>query len=189
MAADLSSVPGMKRVAPRRGAGALVPAALAAAAWPPVILTLFIWPPENWASGVDTDWRLVMLAVGLIAAPIGLWVLLNSHEKTGRPSTRLGVVGRFTVFGGLLAAAMQTIMAVVMATLAGLSSQTFAQGLGAIETALLIYGVGGLPLAIMMGVSYALWGGVCVAWLAFAPAPPAVKNRMGVLSERDVTGI
>jgi hypothetical protein len=153
-----------------------------------VILTLFIWPPENWWSGVDTDWRLVMLAVGLIAAPLGLWLLLDGHGKTGRPSTRLGVACRFTVFGGLLAAAMQTIMAVVMAGLAGAASQSLVQGLGAIETALLIYGVGGLPLAVMVGVSYALWGGLCVAYLGFVPAP-VVNNRMGVLSERDVTGI
>ncbi len=188
MAVAFPSLPGLKRVAPRRGAGALVPAALAAAAWPPAILTLFIWPPENWWSGVDTDWRLVMLAVGLIAAPVGLWLLLNSHARTGRPSTRLGVVCRFTVFGGLLAAAMQAIMAVIMATLAGAASQSLVQGLGAIETALLIYGVAGLPLAVMVGVSYALWGGLCVAWLGFVPAP-VVKNRMGVLQERDVTGI
>jgi hypothetical protein len=98
------------------------------------------------------------------------------------------VVCRFTVFGGLLAAAMQTVMAVIMAGLAGAASQSLVQGLGAIETALLIYGVGGLPLAVMMGVSYALWGGLCVAYLGFVPAP-TVKNRMGVLAERDVTGI
>ena len=188
MAVAFPSLPGLKRVAPRRGAGALVPAALAAAAWPPVILTLFIWPPENWWSGVDTDWRLVMLAVGLIAAPVGLWLLVSGHERTGRPSTRLGVVCRFTVFGGLLAAAMQTLMALIMATLAGAASQTPAQGLGAVETALLIFGVGGLPVAVMVGVSYALWGGLCVAYLGFVPAP-VVKNRMGVLSERDLTGI
>ena len=45
-------------------------------------------------------------AAVLIAAPVGLWLLLDSHGKTGRPSTRLGVACRFTVFGGLLAAAM-----------------------------------------------------------------------------------
>jgi hypothetical protein len=188
MAVALPSLPGLKRVAPRRGAGALIPAALAAAAWPPVILTLFIWPPENWWSGVDTDWRLVMLAVGLVGTPVGLWLLLNSHARTGRPSTRLGVVCRFTVFGGLLAAAMQTVMAVVMAALSGVASQSLLQGLGAIETALLIYGVAGLPVAVMVGVSYALWGGLCVAFLGFVPAP-VVKNRMGVLQDPDVTGI
>lgn len=182
------TLPGLKRVAPRRGAGALILAALAAAAWPPVILTFFIWPPENWWSGVDTDWRLVMLAVGLVAAPVGLWLLIDSHARTGRPSTRLGVVCRFTVFGGLLAAAMQTVMAVVMAALAGVASQSLVQGLGAIETALLIFGVGGLPVAIMVGVSYALWGGLCVAYLGFVPAPP-VRDRLGVLSERDLSGI
>ena len=95
----IEDLPGLMRVAPRRGAGALAPAALAAAAWPPLILTLFIWPPENWASGVDTDWRLVMLAVGLIGAPIGLWLLIISHARTGRPSTRLGVLSEREVTG------------------------------------------------------------------------------------------
>jgi hypothetical protein len=184
------ALPGLKRVAPRRGAQALVPAALAAAAWPPLILTLFIWPPENWASGIDTDWRLVLLAAGLVAAPVGLWLLIRAHGRTGRPSTRLGVVCRFMVFGGLLAAAMQTLIALIMALLAGAASQTLAQGLGAVETALLIFGVAGLPLAVMVGVSYALWGGLCVAFLAFAPAP-AVKGRMGLMPEApsDVTRI
>ena len=176
----IEDLPGLKRVAPRRTTQAFVLAALAAAAWPPLILTLAVWPPENWASGVDTDWRLVLLVIGMAAAPIGLWLMHQSHARTGRPSTRLGVVCRFMVFGGLLAAAVQTPIAVVMSLLSLIASQSLVQGLGAIETTLLIFGVAGLPLAVLVGVSYALWAGLCAAFIAFAPAP-VVKDRMGLM--------
>ena len=66
----IEDLPGLKRVAPQRSTQRLVLAALAAAAWPPLLITLLVWPPENWASGVDTDWRLVLLVLGLIAAPV-----------------------------------------------------------------------------------------------------------------------
>ena len=176
----IEDLPGLKRVAPQRSTQRTVLAALAAAAWPPLIVTLIIWPPENWASGVDTDWRLVLLVLGLIAAPVGLWMLRQTHARAGRPSTRLGVVCRFMVFGGLLAAAVQTLIAVIMSLLSVIASQSLTQGLGALETTLLIFGVAGLPLAVLVGVSYALWAGLCVAFIAFAPAP-VVKDRMGLM--------
>lgn len=175
----IEDLPGLKRVAPRRSKQALLLAALAAG-WPPIIVTLAVWPPENWASGVDTDWRLVLLVIGLIAAPIGLWLMHRSHADTGRPSTRLGVVCRFVVFGGLLAAAVQTLIALVMSLLSLIASQSLIQALGALETTLLIFGVVGLPLAMQVGVSYALWAGLCVAFIGFAPAP-VVKDRMGLM--------
>ena len=68
----IEDLPGLKRVAPQRSTQRTVLASLAAAAWPPLIITLIKWPPENWASGVDTDWRLVLLVLGLIAA-LGAW--------------------------------------------------------------------------------------------------------------------
>lgn len=176
----IEDLPGLKRVAPRRTTQAFVLAALAAAAWPPLLVTLAVWPPENWASGVDTDWRLVLGAIGLIAAPVGLSLMRRSHARTGRPSTRLGVVCRFMVFGGLLAAAVQTLIALVMSLLSLIASQSLTQGLGALETTLLIFGVAGLPLAVLVGVSYALWAGLCAAFIAFAPAP-VVKDRMGLM--------
>ncbi|MNN62087.1 hypothetical protein D3C81_1773630 [compost metagenome] len=85
------------------------------------------------------------------------------------------------VFGGLLAAVVQILIAVVMSLLSVVASQSVVQGLGALETTLLIFGVAGLPLAVLVGVSYALWAGLCVAFIAFAPAP-VVKNRMGLMS-------
>ncbi len=174
------NLPGLKRVAPRRSGQAAVLATLVAAAWPPALVTLFIWPPRNWASGVDTDWRLLLLAVGLLSVPLGLWLLNRSHRLTGRPSTRLGVIFRITAFGGLVAAALQTLTAVVLTVLAVIASQNLAQAIGAMETTLLIFGVAGLPLAILVGVSYALWAGFCLAFIAYRPAPQ-VKDRLGLM--------
>lgn len=176
-------LPGLKRVAPRRSLKASVLASLAAAAWPPILLTLPVWPPENWASGLDTDWRLVLLIVGLIAAPIGIWLLDRSHAATGRPSTRLGVIFRFMIFGGLLAAGLQTLIALILTLISMLASGSILQALGAMETTLLIFGVGGLPLAILVGVSYSLWAGLCVAFIAYRSAP-TVRNRMGLMPEQ-----
>jgi hypothetical protein len=57
------------------------------------------------------------------------------------------------------------------------------QGIGATETTLLIYGVGGLPIAVLVGVSYALWAGLCAAFIAFVPAPERVRDRLGLMSD------
>ena len=56
--------------------------------------------------------------------------------------------------------------------------------MGYAETALLIFGVGGVPLAILVGISYALWAGLCAAFLAFMARPAPVRDRLG-LSGRD----
>ena len=54
------------------------------------------------------------------------------------------------------------------------------QAMGASETTLLIFGVGFLPVTIVGGVSYALWAGLCVAFIAFE-AKPTVRDRLGLI--------
>ena len=174
-------LPGQRKVIWRRARGSAVTAVLAAVAWPPLILTLLVWPPQNWLPGREIDWRLVVLFIGLCAAPVGLWLLSRERQTSGRPGTRLGVVWRFMLYGGLLAAGLQVAVALVMTVLGWIEAGGFMQGMGATETVLLIYGVAGLPVAILVGVSYALWAGLCVAFLAFAPAPAAVRDRLGLM--------
>ncbi len=181
----LAGLPGQAPVAWRPGRGSRVVATLAAVAWPPLVLTLLFWPPHNWMPGAETDWRLALLVIGLIAVPLGLRVLAGERERTGRPTSRLGIIWRFMLYGGLLAAGLQILFALVMIVLGLVQSGGIMEGIGSTETMLLIYGVGGLPLAILVGVSYALWAGICVAFLAFQPAP-TVRDRLGVMN-RDVT--
>ncbi len=159
-------------------------ACLAAAAWPPLVLTMLIWPPSNWLLGREIDWRLITLAIGAVAAPVGLWVLSREREQSGRPAGRLGIVWRFMLYGGLLAAGIQTLITMGMVIYGWFEAGGLAQGVGATETTVLIYGVGGLPIAIIVGVSYALWAGLCIAFIAFQPRPPAVRDRLGMLDER-----
>lgn len=174
-------LPGQAAVVRRRGRGAVAAAAAAAVCWPPLILTFAIWPPLNWTPGPETDWRLLLLALGVLAVPLGLRALGAERTQTGRPASRLGIVWRFMFYGGLLAAALQGLVALLMVLLALIEGGGLGQALGAAETRLLIYGVGGLPLAILVGVSYALWAGLCVAFIAFQPAPAPVRDRLGVL--------
>ena len=176
--------PGQQRVTLRREPIRIVLAAVFGALWPPIPLTLLIWPPNNWAPSLEIDLRLVALMIGALAVPAGLWMVARERERTGRPATRLGVVWRFMFYGGLLAAALQALFALALCILGWFEAGGVAQAAGATETTLLIYGVGLLPVAVMVGVSYALWAGLCAAFIAFVPQPE-VHNRLGVLVERD----
>ncbi|MBU3970434.1 MAG: hypothetical protein KKE42_09535 [Alphaproteobacteria bacterium] len=129
---------------------------------------------------MEIDLRLVTLVIGLFAVPGGLWLLARERDRTGRPSTRLGVVWRFMFYGGLLAAGLQALFALALCILGWFEAGGIAQAAGATETTLLIYGVGLLPVAVMVGVSYALWAGLCAAFIAFR-TQPEVRDRLGVL--------
>jgi hypothetical protein len=178
--------PGQQRVVWRREPQRIVLAAVAGALWPPLVLTLAIWPPHNWVPGPEMDWRLIVLLMGAVAMPCGLWLLARERDRSGRPSTRLGVVWRFMFYGGLLAAALAAVLAVLQVIRQWMSAASFGEGVGGSETSLLIYGVGGLPFAVLIGVAYALWAGLCVAFLAFGKQPE-VRDRLGVLA-RDSGG-
>ena len=177
-------VPGQERVVWRREPHRLVLAAVAGALWPPIPITLLIWPPTNWTPSLEIDPRLVVLVIGLIAVPAGLWLLRRERDRTGRPSTRLGVVWRFMFYGGLLAAGLEALFALILCIFGWFEAGGIAQAAGATETTLLIYGVGLLPIAVMIGVSYALWAGLCAAFIAFR-LQPAVRDRLGLISEPD----
>jgi hypothetical protein len=176
--------PGQQRVSWRREPHRIALAAVTGALWPPLVITLFVWPPRNWLPGLEMDWRLLVLLVGLAAVPGALWLLNRERERNGRPATRLGVVWRFMFYGGLLAAALQAMLALIVAIVGWFEAGGVLQAAGATETSLLLFGVGLLPIAVLVGVSYALWAGLCAAFIAFAPQPE-VRDRLGVFGERD----
>ncbi len=178
-------LPGQQRVVWRKEPHRIVLAAIVAACWPPLVVTLPIWSPkrDNWMPGPEMDWRLVVLLVGLVAVPCFMRLMERERQRTGRPATRLGVIWRFLLYGGLLAAAVSAVAALVMSVTGWLEAGTVGRAAGATETTLLIYGVGGLPIAVLVGVSYALWAGICVAFLAFRPQPE-VRDRLGVMDRR-----
>ena len=178
-------LPGQQRVAWRKEPHRIVLAALAGACWPPLILTLPIWSPapDNWFPGPEMDWRLLVLLIGLVAVPGFMRLMERERLRDGRPATRLGVIWRFLLYGGLLAAAVSAVAALTMSVTGWLEAGTVGRAAGATETTLLIYGVGGLPIAVLVGISYALWAGFCVAFLAFRPQPE-VRDRLGVMDRR-----
>jgi hypothetical protein len=122
----------------------------------------------------------MVLLIGLVVVPLGLWRIIVERRDSGRPGSRLGVVWRFMLYGGLAAAGLQVAVALGMVISGWFEAGDVMQALGATETTLLIYGVGGLPIAMIVGVSYALWAGLCAAFIAFE-AKPAVKDRLGLM--------
>lgn len=134
--------------------------------------------------GLEMDWRLLVLFIGLVAVPGGLWLLDRERGRGGRPATRLGVIWRFMFYGGLLAAALGALFALVQSLLQWLNASNVGEAVGGSETSLLIYGVGGLSVAVLVGVSYALWAGLCAAFIAFRPQPE-VRDRLGLMGERE----
>jgi len=175
-----ADLPGQEPVAWHRSPGRIVAAVALAAAWPPLILTLLVWPPQHWPPAGDLDWRLIVLVIGLLAVPGGLSLLARERRASGRPGTRLGVVWRFIFYGGLLAAALQGLLALGVSVFGWFEAGGVSQAAGATETSLLIYGVLGLPVAVLVGVSYALWAGLCVAFIAFEHRPH-VRDRLGLM--------
>ena len=178
-----SQFPGQTAVIWRRTRPAIALAILAGVLWPPFILTFLVWPPQNWLPGREFDFRLLAVVIGMVGVPLGLWLIAQERRRTGRPATRLGIVWRFMLYGGLLAASLQVVLALTMMVLGWFGSANPLEAVGSTETVLLIYGVGGLPVAILVGVSYALWAGLCAAYLAFMPAPEKVRDRLGVMGQ------
>lgn len=176
--------PGQQRVAWRREPHRIVLAAVAGGLWPPLLVTLLLWRPQNWLPGLEMDWRLVVLIAGLLANPGMLWLLARERERTGRPATRLGVVWRFMFYGGLLAAGLQAMLALIVAIVTAIGAGGVLPVAGAAESSLLLYGVAMLPVAVLVGVSYALWSGLCAAFIAFMPQPE-VRDRLGVFGDRE----
>ena len=179
---ELSRLPGQSPVRWRKEQWRTVVAAIAGACWPPLILTLPLFPPEHLGLTGSIDWRLVVLVIGLITVPIGLWLIGREREATGRPATRLGIVWRFMFYGSLLAVGLMTITVLVIAVLGWFEAGSFLRAVGFTETAVLIYGVGGLPIAMLVGVSYALWAGLCAAFIAFEHAPEVTPDRIDVVN-------
>lgn len=174
-----------RRVAWRREPHRIVLAGVLAVLWPPLVLTPALWRPgkDNWLPGPEMDWRLIVLIIGLVAVPAGMRLIKREQARVGRPSTRFGIIWRFALYGGLLAAVIQAVWAISMSVMGWFEAGGVAQAAGATETTLLIYGVGGLPIATMIGVSYALWAGAWVAFVAFSPQPE-VRDRLGVMGDR-----
>lgn len=157
---------------------------LAGVAWPPLIITLAIWPPHNWIPGLEFDWRLSVLLVGAFACPGFLWLIDRERLLGKGPNTRVGIVWRYLFYGGLLSAALWVVLTLLLAIVGAVRSTSLGQVLGAAETNLMVFGVGALPIAVVIGLSYAFWAGLCAAFIAFE-ARPQVRDRLGLMGGAD----
>lgn len=163
-----------------------VPVAWAASlAWPPIIVTLLLFPPQAFSFGLDMDWRLLGLICVALGAGIGLWLLQREWRRSRTPTTRLGVIWRFTLFGAVLAVAAQLILVIVLLVGGWLRVTGLAQGVGVAETTFFIYGVGLLPVTALVGAAFASWAGLMVSLIAFTRVPEPMRTPYHILKSQE----
>lgn len=150
--------------------------ALAAIAWPPILITLLVFPPQAFTFGLDMDWRLLSLIAATLGVGTSLWLLRLEWNKTRKPATRLGVLWRFTLFGAVFAVAMQLLLVLALVIGGWLRVTGPAQGLGVAETTFFLYGVGLLPVTALVGAAYAGWAGLMVGLIAFVTKPESLRT-------------
>lgn len=160
---------------------------VAALAWPPIVVTLLLFPPQAFTLGLDADWRLLGLICAGLGTAGGLWLLKMEWDRARRPSTRLGVIWRFTLFGAVLAVALQLLLVVVLLVGGWFRVTGLGQGLGVAETTFFIYGVGLLPVTALVGAAFAGWAGLMVALIAFVTKPESLRTPPHLLRESQDT--
>ncbi|WP_051257053.1 hypothetical protein [Brevundimonas aveniformis] len=154
---------------------------LASLAWPPIIITLLAWPPQAFSLGLDMDWRLLGLIWVAVGTAIGLWLLRREWRRSRTPTTRLGVIWRFTLFGAVLAVGAQLLLVFILLIGGWLRVTGPAQGLGVAETTFFIYGVGLLPITALVGAAFASWAGLMVSLIAFTRVPEPMRTPYHIL--------
>lgn len=155
---------------------------LAAVAWPAIVLTLIFLPPTREAGGILNDWRLKALIAAAIAVPAIMYLIRGEREREGGPSSRLGIMARFLLFGFIFSLAALILVVLGFSVVSAFGNEGFLSALGGIESTLFLFGVAGLPVALMMGVSYALWAGLMVALISFsAPQPRVPPSRVSAM--------
>lgn|GEM_PF-140870 len=163
---------------------------LASLAWPPIIVTLLLFPPQAVSLGLDMDWRLLGVIGVAVGTGVGLWLLRREWLIKRTPTTRLGVIWRFTLFGVVAAVVMQLLMVLVLLIAGWLRSTGMAQGIGVAETAFFIFGVGLLPVTALVGAAFASWAGLMVSLIAFTRVPDPMRTPYHILrnQEQDALG-
>jgi hypothetical protein len=149
---------------------------LAAVLWPPLAVTLIIFPPTVEAGGFGRDWRTTALAVAAISCAVTLRLIAQERRRDSTPDTRLGVILRFLAYGFFFAIAAHVLLVLSQAVFALIDVGDPLRRLGEAKAAMLI-GVVSLPATLIIGVSHALWAGVVACLVAFKPRATAARSQ------------
>jgi hypothetical protein len=154
---------------------------LAGLAWPPIPITLLLFPPRSWIPGPEGDWRLFALIVAAAGLGFVLW-RIERERKAGRgPRTRLGLIWRMVFHGAIFALGVQLIGLLSVLIMGWLGVSGLPQGLGVAETSFLVFGVGLLPLTGVIAAAWAVWAGLIAAVVAYETAPPSARTAPHIL--------
>jgi hypothetical protein len=155
---------------------------LAAVLWPPLPVTLAVWPSQPTLAAALRDWRYTALGVGAVGVALILRLIDRERLREGTPRTRLGVIVRFVAYGFVFTLVAAVVLAIVVALATLFGQGDVYQRLGEMKTAL-IMGLIAMPPALLVGVSYALWAGFATSIVAFVPRAASVRLRHAMLDD------
>jgi hypothetical protein len=150
--------------------------------WPPVFATLFVFPPDP--ADFLADWRLKAMAAAGVGVAAGLFLIGRERARSGTPYTRAGVVMRFFVLGALFTATLIILSAFALALVGAPFGDGVGAFFGALKTTLFVFGIAAAPATLLVGLSYALWAGLIVAFVAFWTKPQSVRVHAGLWEEQ-----
>lgn len=161
----------------------------AATLWPPLPVTLVVWPPLREAGGWISDWRTLSLVGGALAVPAIMALIDRERVREGTPATRAAVLTRFVLWGFLAICAVHLFSVVVMAVLAPFGPGDIDARLGAVRETLLVRGLLMLPLSLVVGLSYVVWAGLMVGAIAFSAQVPAPRRAHRLFRQAGVNDL
>jgi hypothetical protein len=151
-------------------------------AWLPLPLTLALWPSSD--TGIETirDPRAIAMVAGAISVTLTFYLINRERRRDGGPRTRLGVFLRFLAYGFVFTLLLTALADVGQAIRALFDEGDWFRRLGEAK-ATLVMGIVVMPLALVFGISYAVWAGLAACLVAFGPRRPTAKPRHYLMDE------
>jgi hypothetical protein len=155
---------------------------LLAVLWPPLPLTLIIWPSDKTGLMTIQDPRAIALVLGAASVTITLMLIDRERKRDGTPRTRLGVLMRFIGYGFVFTVVATAVFAVGLALMQAFSYGDLFRRMGEAKATLLM-AVALMPLILLAGVSYMVWSGLVASFVAFGPRPANTRPRNFLMDE------
>ena len=155
---------------------------LLAVLWPPLPLTLIVWPSNKTGLMTIEDPRAIGLVLGAISVTVTFMLIDRERRRDGTPRTRMGVFMRFIAYGFVFTVVAVALFAIGLALLQAFSYGDLFRRMGEAKATLLM-AVAIMPLVLLAGVSYTVWSGVVASFVAFGPKTASTRPRNFLMAE------
>ncbi|HEY3814782.1 MAG TPA: hypothetical protein VGL66_16310 [Caulobacteraceae bacterium] len=153
--------------------------------WPPLPLTLLLWPSDKTGLMTIEDPRAIGMVLGAISVTLTFIMIDRERKRDGTPRTRLGIFVRFIAYGFVFTVVAIAVFAIGLSLLQAFSYGDLFRRMGEAKATLLM-AVAIMPLVLVAGVSYTVWSGVIAALIAFGPKATSTRPRNFLIQEPEI---